>query len=87
MVSLIGDFGQAAANRTIGGGQSQVSLSNSGNTADSAAAEALKSTIDIPPTAYTNQGDVTNIFIARHIDMSSVYKVIKDERNDDVASE
>lgn len=79
MVSLVSDFGQALANRTVGGGTSTVSFSGSSNTASSAAEEALKSTIDIPPTAYTNQGDVTNIFVARHIDMSNVYKVIKDE--------
>lgn len=79
MVSLISDFGQALSNRTVGGGTSTISFSGSSNTAGSAAEDALKSTIDIPPTAYTNQGDVTNIFVARHIDMSSVYKVIKDE--------
>jgi len=79
MISLISDFGQAAANRTVGGGNSTVSFSGSSNAADSAVADALKGTIDIPPTAYTNQGNVTNIFVARHVDMSSVYKVIKDE--------
>jgi type IV secretion system protein VirB10 len=79
MVSVISDFGQALANKSVGGGTSVVSFSGSSNTADSAAEQALKSTIDIPPTAYTNQGAVTNIFVARHIDMSSVYKVINDE--------
>jgi type IV secretion system protein VirB10 len=76
MVSLISDFGQALANKTVGGGTSTVTFSGTSNTADSAAEQALKSTIDIPPTAYTNQGAVTNIFVARHIDMSNVYKVI-----------
>jgi type IV secretion system protein VirB10 len=80
MVSLISDFGQALANKTVGGGTSTVTFSGTSNTADSAAEQALKSTIDIPPTAYTNQGAVTNIFVARHIDMSNVYKVI---HNDD----
>ena len=79
MVSVISDFGQALANKSLGGGSSTVTFSGTSNTADSAAEEALKSTIDIPPTAYTNQGAVTNIFVARHIDMSNVYKVIKDE--------
>lgn len=79
MVSLVGDFGQALANRSVGGGQSTVQLSGTSSTASSAAEEALKNTINIPPTAYTNQGAVTNIFVARHIDMSSVYKVVNDE--------
>jgi type IV secretion system protein VirB10 len=80
MVSLISDFGQALANKSVGGGTSTVTFSGTSNTADSAAEQALKSTIDIPPTAYTNQGAVTNIFVARHIDMSNVYKVIKSDQ-------
>ncbi|BCF95418.1 TrbI/VirB10 family protein [Paraburkholderia largidicola] len=79
MVSLIGDFGTALANRSVGGGTNTISLSGTSNAADSAVQEVLKNTINIPPTAYTNQGQVTNIFVARHVDMSNVYKVIRDE--------
>jgi len=79
LVSVIGDFGQAVANKTVGGGTSQVSFSNSSNATQSAADDILKSTIDIPPTGYSNQGALTNIFVARHIDMRSVYELKKDE--------
>lgn len=79
LVSVVGDFGQALATRSVGGGQSTVQLSGTSSTASSAAEEAMKNTINIPPTAYTNQGAITNIFVARHIDMSNVYKVVNDE--------
>jgi type IV secretion system protein VirB10 len=79
LVSLVSDFGQALANKTVGGGSGTVQLSGTSSTASGAAEEALKATINIPPTAYTNQGAITNIFVARHIDLSSVYKVVNDE--------
>lgn len=77
MVTLIGDFGQALSNRTVGGGSGQITIGGSGNDATSVAEEVLRNTINIPPTAYTNQGQITNIFVARHVDMRSVYQVVK----------
>ncbi|CAE6839211.1 hypothetical protein R70006_07354 [Paraburkholderia domus] len=73
MVSLIGDFGQALANKATGSGQ-QITFSNSSNATQNVAAETLRSTINIPPTAYSNQGSVINIFVARDIDLSGVYE-------------
>ena len=69
MVSLIGDFGQALANKATGSGQ-QITFSNSSNATQDVAAETLRNTINIPPTAYSNQGSVINIFVARDIDLS-----------------
>ena len=73
MVSLIGDFGQALANKVTGSGQ-QITFSNSSNATQDVAAETLRNTINIPPTAYSNQGSVINIFVARDIDLSGVYE-------------
>ncbi|SIT50777.1 Type IV secretory pathway, VirB10 component [Paraburkholderia piptadeniae] len=73
MVSLIGDFGQALANKAIGAGQT-INFSNSSNATQDVAAETLRSTINIPPTAYSNQGSVINIFVARDVDLRSVYQ-------------
>lgn len=77
MVSLVGDFGQALANRSVGNGSGQVSFSNSSNATQSAAEEVLRSSINIPPTAYSQQGAVTNIFVSRNVDFSNVYEVVK----------
>ncbi len=73
MVSLIGDFGQALANKAIGAGQT-ITFSNSSNATQDVAAETLRNTINIPPTAYSNQGSVINIFVARDVDLGSVYE-------------
>jgi len=73
MVSLIGDFGQALANKATGSGQT-ITFSNSSNATQDVAAETLRNTINIPPTAYSNQGSVINIFVARDIDLSGVYE-------------
>ncbi|WP_035536304.1 TrbI/VirB10 family protein [Paraburkholderia hospita] len=73
MVSLIGDFGQALANKAIGAGQT-ITFSNSSNATQDVAAETLRSTINIPPTAYSNQGSVINIFVARDVDLHGVYQ-------------
>lgn len=73
MVSLIGDFGQALANKATGSGQ-QITFSNSSNATQDVAAETLRNTINIPPTASSNQGSVINIFVARDIDLTGVYE-------------
>ncbi|MBN3856774.1 TrbI/VirB10 family protein [Paraburkholderia sp. Ac-20340] len=81
MVSLIGDFGQALANRATGAGQT-ITFSNSSNATQEVAAETLRSTINIPPTAYSNQGSVINIFVARDVDLSSVYENVGVDGNE-----
>ena len=80
MVSLIGDFGQALANKATGSGQT-ITFSNSSNATQDVAAETLRNTINIPPTAYSNQGSVINIFVARDIDLSGVYENIDAQGN------
>lgn len=81
MVSLIGDFGQALANKATGSGQT-ITFSNSSNATQEVATETLRSTINIPPTAYSNQGSVINIFVARDIDLSNVYESVGLDGND-----
>lgn len=77
MVSLVGDFGQALANKTTSNGNNQISFSNSSNATQEVAAETLRNTINIPPTAYSNQGSIINIFVARDVDLSQQYENIR----------
>ncbi|WP_321899468.1 TrbI/VirB10 family protein [Paraburkholderia heleia] len=72
-VSLIGDFGQALANRVTGAGQT-ITFTNSSNATQEVAAETLRASINIPPTAYSNQGSLINIFVAHDIDLTDVYE-------------
>jgi type IV secretion system protein VirB10 len=74
LVSLIGDFGSAIANKSVG--NSGITFSTSANTTESMAAEVLKASINIPPTAYTLQGAETNIYVAQDIDFSDVYETV-----------
>lgn len=71
MLSLVDDLASYAANK--GSGNNGVTFDSSSETAQSMAAEALKNTINIPPTFYKNQGERVGIFIARDIDFSRVY--------------
>ena len=73
MLSLLGDLGQAAVNAAQHGNGQTLTLNNTQNSTDQMAAEALRNTINIPPTLYKNQGDRVNIFVARDLDFSSVY--------------
>ena len=36
--------------------------------------EALKNSINIPPTGYVNQGSFINIIVARDVDFGGVYE-------------
>ncbi|KAB7693128.1 type IV secretion system protein VirB10 [Plesiomonas shigelloides] len=71
MLSLIDDVAAYAANRN----NSNNNFESSSETAQSMAAEALKNTINIPPTFYKNQGERVGIFIARDLDFSRVYQL------------
>lgn len=71
MLSLIDDVAAYATNRN----HSNNYVESSSETAQSMAAEALKNTINIPPTFYKNQGERVGIFIARDLDFSRVYQL------------
>jgi type IV secretion system protein VirB10 len=77
MVSLISDAGQAlstlAANS--GSGSNGVQFNNTTNAGGEVAAEALRNTINVPPTAYSKYGSMTTIFVARDVDFSGVYEL------------
>jgi type IV secretion system protein VirB10 len=82
-ISVFSDVGQAlvqvAANSANhGGGNTQVNLDNTSNTSDSLAREALRASIDIPPTLYDQQGDTVSIFVRRDLDFSNVYGLSAD---------
>jgi type IV secretion system protein VirB10 len=76
MMSLIGDLGQYAANQGKGGkkgNNTTIQFSNTTQGMQQAATEALRNSINIPPTLYKNQGERISIFIARDLDFSGVY--------------
>ncbi len=59
-------------------------LNNSGanNIGKDAASIALENQINISPTLEKFQGELVNIFVARDLDFSSVYKLaVKEKRN------
>ncbi|MCQ9091010.1 type IV secretion system protein VirB10 [Vibrio alginolyticus] len=72
MLSLVDDLAAYAANK---GGESTENFENSSDAAQNMAAEALKHTIDIPPTFYKNQGERVGIVVARDLDFSTVYQL------------
>jgi type IV secretion system protein VirB10 len=74
MLSLVDDV---ASGLTQGGGSGggQFNFNSTGDATSDMAAEALKSTINIPPTLYKNQGEQVGIYVARDLDFSSVYDV------------
>ncbi|WP_225776489.1 type IV secretion system protein VirB10 [Pseudomonas sp. Marseille-Q5115] len=79
-VSILSDMGdtltQLAANSANSGdGNTSVSLGNTENSGDSLAREALRNSIDIPPTLTVNQGEGVSIYVARDVDFSDVYSL------------
>ncbi|SSY70685.1 type IV secretion system protein VirB10 [Alysiella crassa] len=76
MISLIGDLGDSYANRQNSGDGQRISFENSSEAAQDMATEALKNSINIPPTAYINHGTLINIMVARDVDFGGVYEVV-----------
>ncbi len=73
MLSLLSDAGQAAVNAAQTQTQTSITLGNTQATTQELATEALRNSINIPPTLYRNQGERVNIFVARDMDFSNVY--------------
>ena len=74
MLSLIDDFARYATNETSNG-DNTINFSSTSSATSDMATEALKNTINIPPTLYKNQGEMIGIFVARDLDFSEVYDV------------
>lgn len=74
MLSLIDDVARYATQNT-GNNSGQINFSSTGESTQNMAAEALKNTINIPPTLYKNQGEQVGVYVARDLDFSSVYDV------------
>ena len=77
MVSLITDAGQALSSvaSNSGGGSNQFQFNNTSSAGEQVAAETLRNTINVPPTAYSKYGSMTTIFVARDLDFSDVYEL------------
>ncbi|MGI4850806.1 MAG: type IV secretion system protein VirB10 [Janthinobacterium lividum] len=76
MLSLVDDVVGGISSKTGSDNKSQINFNGATDTTQDMATEALKNTIDIPPTLYKNQGEQVGIYIARDLDFSSVYDVI-----------
>ncbi|EKI8170702.1 conjugal transfer protein TraI, partial [Escherichia coli] len=57
------------------GNNSNITYDNTSDTAQELAKTTLENTINIPPTAYINQGTVLSVIVPRNIDFSEVYGV------------
>lgn len=77
MISLIGDLGDYYSNRADNGGGDRISFENSSESAQEMATEALKNSINIPPTGFINHGTLINVMVARDVDFSGVYEIVK----------
>ena len=75
MLSLVDDVARGLTSNTGSGVNSQFNFNSTGDATQNMAAEALKYTINTPPTLYKNQGEQVGIYVARDLDFSSVYDV------------
>lgn len=75
MLSMVDDVARGITSNSGSGGNSQFNFNSTGDATQNMATEALKNTINIPPTLYKNQGEQVGIYIARDLDFSSIYDV------------
>lgn len=66
---------QSVSNLAAKKGTSSISMSETQNSGQQMGQQALMQKMNIPPTLYDYQGDAVNIFIARDLDFSGVYKL------------
>jgi type IV secretion system protein VirB10 len=75
LFSVVDDLAQAAVNQSNNSDNQTINFGNTAEASGEVATEIIKSTIDIKPTLYKNQGERINIFVARDLDFSGVYDV------------
>lgn len=80
MISLIGDLGDYASNHRRSSDGQTFNFDNTSQSAQDMAAEALKNSINIPPTGYVNQGSRINVIVARDVDFSRVYERLEPDK-------
>jgi len=84
LLSVIGDTLEGVKNYFSQRGNSNTFYpSQSQDTTQNMATEALKNSINIPPTGYSNQGSLLNIFVARDVDFRKVYHLIAARPSDE----
>lgn len=75
LLSVIDDALQTVANKNDNSQSGGISYNSTSSSANDVAKTALENTINIPPTATVNQGTLINIFVARDVDFTGVYKL------------
>ncbi|SPY08438.1 type IV secretion system protein VirB10 [Oligella urethralis] len=75
MLSLIDD-GLVILGDKINRHNNSITYDSTSDTFQNMAAEALRNTINIPPTGYVNQGTMLNIMVARDVDFSPIYELV-----------
>lgn len=77
MLSLINDAGQSVSSLSSGNGSgnNRIQFNSTTTAGENLASETLKNTINIPPTAYSNQGSALTIYVARDVDFGDVYEL------------
>lgn len=73
MLSMIDDVMGIASNRID---NQDYRFENTQENVQNMAEEALRNTINIPPTGYVNQGSLLNIIVARDVDFRGVYELV-----------
>ena len=73
MLSMIDDVMGIASNRID---NQDYRFENTQENVQNMAEEALRNTINIPPTGYVNQGSLLNIIVARDVDFKGVYELV-----------
>jgi type IV secretion system protein VirB10 len=82
MLSVVDSLaaGLASSVNGGGGGNNNYNLNGLSSNTQNIAAEALKNTINIPPTLYKNQGEEVGIYVVRDLDFSTVYELAAAEQ-------
>ncbi|MGX9432679.1 type IV secretion system protein VirB10 [Bradyrhizobium sp. LeoA1S1] len=71
LLSIVGDASSIGRQQLQDG---SIQINNTAGATNTAAGIAVEQSINIPPTLSKNQGELVNIFVARDLDFSSVYR-------------
>lgn len=79
MLSFVDDAFKTASNN-LSKSDNRISYDSTSDSMNNMASIALENTINIPPTAYINQGTMLYILVPRDVDFRDIYKTVKNRR-------
>lgn len=80
MISMIDDLTKSAADKIFGSANTTIDINQTSDDISEVIKQELDNSVNIPPTAYINQGAAIAIYVARDVDFRGTYELVSTKK-------